>query len=91
MEKQKKQAELEAKNKELELENANKSEIEHLFLKLSDSEQAKYYNLANNILNKYAVRLKHSTIESLSYSIFCRLKWSLLWWKKKQKSLYLNF
>lgn len=70
IDKQKKQAKLDAKNKELELENANKSEIEHLFIKLTDSEQLKYTDLANNILSKDAAKLKHITVEALSYSIF---------------------
>lgn len=70
IDKQKRQAALDVKNKELELENANKSEIEHLFLKLTDSELNKYSTLATNILNKNAAKLKHSTVESLSYSIF---------------------
>ncbi len=70
IDKQKKQAAIDAKNKELELENANKSEIEHLFIKLTDSEQTKYSDLANNILTKNTDKLKHITAESLLYSVF---------------------
>lgn len=65
-----KQSKIEEKNKQIELDNVNKSEIEHLFIKLTDFEQAKYTELANIILQKYANKLSYCDVETLSYSVF---------------------
>lgn len=70
IEKKNKQAAIEEKNKQIELENTNKSEIEHLFIKLTDSEQTKYLDLANHILKKYSAKLSYCDAETLSYSVF---------------------
>lgn len=60
------------KNKEVELANANKSEIEHLMIKLSDNERDKYVQLAQNIYKKYSAKLTeiHCNEENLIYSVY---------------------
>ena len=61
---------IEEKNKQMELDNTNKSEIEHLFIKLTEDEQLRYSELATSILAKHANRLTHCDVETLTYSVF---------------------
>jgi hypothetical protein len=66
-----KESELE-RQKQIEQENINRSEIEHKFIKLADVEQQKYIELANNVFNKYSVKLEkmNCNVDSLKLSVF---------------------
>jgi plasmid replication initiation protein len=60
------------RQKQIELDNMNRSEIEHLFLKLTDSEQVKYIDLSNTIHNKHKSKLEKMSCstDNLKLSVF---------------------
>ena len=71
-ERKNKKAAAEEKNRQLELERANKSEIEHLYIKLEDSDKNKYLELAESLFNKHSAKLEKMNcgINDLVYSVF---------------------
>lgn len=60
------------RQKQMEYEKMNRSEIEHLFLKLTDSERVKYIDLSNTIHNKHKSKLDkmNCSTDNLKLSVF---------------------
>ncbi len=60
------------RQKQIEHDNMNRSEIEHLFLKLTDSEQVKYIDLSSTIHDKHKSKLEkmHCSADNLKLSVF---------------------